>query len=118
MIWDADQEHPREWEPISFLSGYCDGRLPPTPKPLGGPVPRRELPPKGRDFTRGGRGLGMGRSVHHCGYCGEVGHHESSHAAPRLPSCQHCGAPGHKEWRCPERRVPLLPDGDGGRVRP
>lgn len=27
--------------PIRWISGYCNGTLPPTPKPLGGPLPIR-----------------------------------------------------------------------------
>jgi hypothetical protein len=27
--------------PIVYLSGYCNGELPPTPAPVGGPVPDR-----------------------------------------------------------------------------
>jgi hypothetical protein len=123
MIWDADQEHPREWEPISACAGYFE-HLPPTPAPLGGPVPRRDPADVQPFHANGGRGILRVGS--------RIGPWRVSTVMRALPenvvfaTCVVCGIDAESTERalraegesCKHRRVvPLLPDGDGGRIR-
>jgi hypothetical protein len=72
-----------EREAVSFLSGYCDGLLPPTPSPRGVGA---EMPNRSVTVLRGIRGEGLNRLERH----GLVG--------PR--NCSYCGKPGHKASKC------------------
>jgi hypothetical protein len=96
----------KEREPIRWISGYCDGQLPPTPAPVGGPVPDRTkvagvMPSRGPSTTRR---IG--------GADGDYGCTTPVDGGKRCPQCWQVkrwpdafGPPGHARRMCLECRA-------------